>query len=482
MSDRWRPLRGEHIEARALAGALRRLLDSTDLSLAQLAEVIPFGKSTISDKLNGRSRPQWAFVEAVVAACAHRDPQARLILEKRFRRLWEQADPDHATLLPLNTPQQSGVSRPPDADPPVRGELRAIVATLNSIAAKQDRVAEAQLALSRSHELCAGVIEFQRRLEVSVEELVVERKDLHQERDRPAAERVPSAGLDEELAAVQEQLADTERRLEAARALQNATEQRLRVARRQRRLADRLRAQAVRQLDEALAAVAETAPRSTQDLAVLQVAADPWTETSAPPASGTLFSPDGRRMAAAVLGRMDDELMVVGAGLAGLETAITEGPDVGSSSWDNRGSGRSALGSWHLPRGRRALVLVLSTLVGAGAAVAVAVMASGSPDGTYTVRGTLTCSSGNRVVGAWLQGSPAKGWAHLDVTGNGTAEYSYELPRGETYSLHVGCGGTPKNWAVDPHTSEVSGTRNSFDCYDAKDSPYYRSCQTRTGS
>jgi hypothetical protein len=480
MSNRWRPLRGEHVEARALAGALRQLVDTAGLSLGQLADVIPFGKSTISDKLNGQSRPQWAFVEAVVRACTPRDARARGILEARFTKLWEQADPDRATLLPLDTPQRTAPRSTPDADsvdadPVVPGQLQAIVTTLNSIAAKQERVAQTQLELSRSHELFTAVLDFQQRLEAAVQELLSDRENLREERDRPAAAHEHFSRLDERHAAVLSQLADTQQRLASAHALQEATEQRLRAAQQQRRLANKLRDQATSQLDQALAAIAGTVPRQTANLPVRRTTPDPRPETSVP--AHTFLGPADQEIAAAVLARMQEELTAGGAHLALLETAITESPQTGPWPADARGPRQLAIGRWRLRVRRRAvIVLLLSVLVGAGAVIATTAMTN-----DHKVSGFLTCSSGHPVVGVWLHGTSASGWAKLENTADGRTEYSYKLPRGNDYSLHVGCGGTSDKWAVDPHTAEVSGTRNSFDCFDVPNYPLYKTCRTHAG-
>lgn len=343
MSNRWRPLRGEHVEARALASALRALVDRTELSLAQLAVMIPFSKSTISDKLNGQNRPQWAFVEAVVRVCAQRDSQTRLVLEAKFKKLWEQADPSHATLLPLippgHLPETSSASA---LDPAFFEQLQEIRATLNSIAAKQEATEKNQPKSPQFQELIPGT-----------EDSKMVKKPRHPLRKKWILLLLAS-------------------------------------------------------VTGATAAI------------VITVMANRHNFSAASPG-------------------------------VGLSPSVF--PSVGAPETASASSSSS-------PQD-----------------------APDSPIGTYEVSGSLTCSSGNRVVGVWVQGKSkrAEGWAKMTSLPNGETRYSYVLPRGEIYSLHIGCGGTAQDWAVDPHTAEVSGNRNSFDCFDVQALPRYKFCQTSAG-
>lgn len=116
-ANRWGQLRGETVEGRDLAKALRDLLEECNLSTRDLAAKIHHSKTTISDNLSGRHRPDWEFVKALITACAGEDAQARLILVDRFRRLWEAADPAHATLITPDDPAESIESQPEDPGP-----------------------------------------------------------------------------------------------------------------------------------------------------------------------------------------------------------------------------------------------------------------------------------------------------------------------------------------------------------------------------
>ena len=56
------------------------------------------------------------------------------------------------------------------------------------------------------------------------------------------------------------------------------------------------------------------------------------------------------------------------------------------------------------------------------------------------------------------------------------ATYSYTLPHGGEYSLHVGCGGTTSSWKVAEYSNFHGGTVNDFSCYDESSSSLYTYC------
>jgi hypothetical protein len=88
--------------------------------------------------------------------------------------------------------------------------------------------------------------------------------------------------------------------------------------------------------------------------------------------------------------------------------------------------------------------------------------------------------SGNSVEGVWVQASDGAGWAPWQGLGNGsTSNWWYTLPENEAYSLHVGCGGTPASWAVAVYTPTVTGSQNSFNCYDVAGQANYGTCDLR---
>jgi hypothetical protein len=90
------------------------------------------------------------------------------------------------------------------------------------------------------------------------------------------------------------------------------------------------------------------------------------------------------------------------------------------------------------------------------------------------VSGEVTCLSGNSVEGVWVQAGAHSGFAPWQ--GGSTSKWWWWLPQGESYSLHVGCGGTQASWAVAVYTPVVSGTPNSFDCIDIASDAGYGTC------
>jgi len=96
------------------------------------------------------------------------------------------------------------------------------------------------------------------------------------------------------------------------------------------------------------------------------------------------------------------------------------------------------------------------------------------------VTGQISCVSGKSVEGVWVSASQGSGYAPWKGLGNGsTSDYWYTLPVSESYSLHVGCGGTTSSWAVATYSPTVGGTHNSFNCYDVSGRADYGTCVAR---
>jgi len=96
------------------------------------------------------------------------------------------------------------------------------------------------------------------------------------------------------------------------------------------------------------------------------------------------------------------------------------------------------------------------------------------------VGGNVSCASGNPVAGVWAEATHGSGFAFIRLNSAGsTFSYLYPLQGSESYTLHVGCGGTAKHWAVSiDDAPKVSGRRNSFVCNDIRDEPGYGTCTT----
>ncbi|WP_265566995.1 chitinase [Streptomyces hygroscopicus] len=101
-----------------------------------------------------------------------------------------------------------------------------------------------------------------------------------------------------------------------------------------------------------------------------------------------------------------------------------------------------------------------------------------SPPPTH-VAGQVRCESGHPIVGVWVQTShsaDSRFAAWRGIGDGSTADWWTDMPENESYSLHIGCGGTPASWATENKTGTNSGTSNSFDCVDIAGDPRYETC------
>lgn len=91
--------------------------------------------------------------------------------------------------------------------------------------------------------------------------------------------------------------------------------------------------------------------------------------------------------------------------------------------------------------------------------------------------GSVVCESGRPIVGVWIAASTGQsdsGFAHLGPPGasgisypiGATGTYSYRLPHGGTYAVHVGCGGTAQHWASSNYSPLLSGPTAHLLCHD----------------
>jgi hypothetical protein len=97
--------------------------------------------------------------------------------------------------------------------------------------------------------------------------------------------------------------------------------------------------------------------------------------------------------------------------------------------------------------------------------------------GRTTVTGSVVCESGRPVVGVWIAASTGQsdsGYAHLGPPGSSgisypigpMGTYSYRLPYGGTYAVHVGCGGTSQRWASSNYSPLLSSRTANLRCDD----------------
>jgi hypothetical protein len=82
------------------------------------------------------------------------------------------------------------------------------------------------------------------------------------------------------------------------------------------------------------------------------------------------------------------------------------------------------------------------------------------------------------VEGVWIDAeNGGSGWAQWAAMNSPSiAHYSYALPNGGSYAVHVGCGGSPADWLTTPDSNVVPGTVNDFLCHDVAGQPAFDFC------
>jgi hypothetical protein len=103
---------------------------------------------------------------------------------------------------------------------------------------------------------------------------------------------------------------------------------------------------------------------------------------------------------------------------------------------------------------------------------------STAPNSTpFHISGSVSCISGNTVEGVWVAASKGSGYSPWTGQGNGaSASFTYTLPLHESYSLHVGCGGSTSSWKVATYSVTVSTAVNNFACDDVPGQSGFGSC------
>ena len=87
------------------------------------------------------------------------------------------------------------------------------------------------------------------------------------------------------------------------------------------------------------------------------------------------------------------------------------------------------------------------TLVGTASVVQIVQEA---PAGAWGLdaSGFVSCANNWPVVGVWVNAGGSSGWATLGSAGHGLVSYDRSIDAHPTYTLNVGCGGTPQHWAT----------------------------------
>jgi hypothetical protein len=112
---------------------------------------------------------------------------------------------------------------------------------------------------------------------------------------------------------------------------------------------------------------------------------------------------------------------------------------------------------------KRTTIVVMTTLV----SVAGLSFAASKAYASTEISGQVQCVDELAVEGVWIQASSGSGWATLrDVDDSGyTKEFSYSLPHGEAWTVHVGCGGKTSDWKYKPDgNSTTTAVNQSWLC------------------
>jgi hypothetical protein len=121
------------------------------------------------------------------------------------------------------------------------------------------------------------------------------------------------------------------------------------------------------------------------------------------------------------------------------------------------------------------VAVIVPVIIVALLAVVVYALLQFVPGRPVTVTGSVVCESGQPLVGVWIAASAGQadsGVAHLgpaDESGTSFPDgavgtYSYRLPHGGSYAVHVGCGGSSRHWVSSDFSPLLSGKTASLRC------------------
>lgn len=110
-----------------------------------------------------------------------------------------------------------------------------------------------------------------------------------------------------------------------------------------------------------------------------------------------------------------------------------------------------------------------------GSGVAMQVVGVSAAGASTHISGSVTCDNGWTVEGIWIAAQKGgSGWAAWTSYGP-SASFSFSLPYGGAWTVHVGCGGRPSTWRSKPDgISSTTSTYMDWQC----DNPYryYGAC------
>lgn len=133
--------------------------------------------------------------------------------------------------------------------------------------------------------------------------------------------------------------------------------------------------------------------------------------------------------------------------------------------------------SWRARFGRRRVVYL-----GAVALVCLILLATGAffatswaKSDSVTITGKVSCVDNLRIVGVWISVNSGSGFANpYKINSSGSAvQFTFTLPHGGAYNVHVGCGGSRDDWLNTDYTEIGSGAVKDykFHVFTCQDTP-----------
>jgi hypothetical protein len=122
-------------------------------------------------------------------------------------------------------------------------------------------------------------------------------------------------------------------------------------------------------------------------------------------------------------------------------------------------------------------IALAAPVIAAPLITVIALAVTGSAAGSTMLTGTVACESGRPVAGVWIAASTGQsdsGLAHVGSAApsgiiypaGSIASYSYLLPHGGTYAVHVGCGEKVGAWDSSNYSPLLSGHTADLRCDD----------------
>ena len=283
-----------------LIRAILKEVDDSGLTLRDIEARIPYGRTTVSKKLNGERRPDWPFITAVLEACAGGNRQVAAALADKIRPLWDGAAPARA---------RSAAGRAIEQDREALQDVAMWPTMMRELARARQTVARLHQSRGKAGNVAHGLNVMYARLSAAAEELTAERDRLRADlaaQSDSAAERRRTRAL---LAETQHRLAETDRIL--AEVLERLDE------------ALRLRATATRLTDIATRQASTARQRLTQlQQRAITLARPSRGDARAVPGGSNLMDEAGQAVAARILTEIDSALSAEEADLRRLHQEL----------------------------------------------------------------------------------------------------------------------------------------------------------------